>query len=313
VAISKVSYVYVEEGGAAPTCALKTLSPELEDYLDAHVDDLLRRGTKGDGSPPASFRSTDANSRLEALLNGTDQVFLTAAQTLATRLQQEMDKRTKKGFFVALRRVLNGATVAGVLKLDVSDKQAAAIHRTTTSEPDLEAVRELLDVPGQLQKGALYPDPRTQSDVLIGDRLPETSLYFLRAIDAEQIAKPGPATGRVVRAVARVATPPVVAKVVEALEDEKKPTTPESFFRRHKEILPEPERRQVLEQLAHERRPIRRIDPTRYPVFATWSADGITVRGRVKEVHQKVKVRKRDAGGWRIEIDVSEEPRFDTE
>lgn len=311
MAIRKVAYGYVEHLGAAPNCALHTVSSDLEAYLEAHVLDLQRRAASGDGTPPASFRSTDAKQRMEQLLAGDDDAFLTNAQALAVRLQGEMDGRTRKGFFVALRVNIDGKQSAAVLKLDVQDKYAAAIERSS-DEPDLEVVKELLDLPGDLQKGALYPDKRTESDLIIGDKLFETSLYFLRAIDAEQIAKPGPATGTVVRLVKEVA-PERTTEVARALETEAKATTPKAFFQRHPDLLPDDQRRSVLDSLAQQRRPVRRIDPGRHSLVGAYVADGITIRGRITELADKVTVSPRKEGGWKIEIVVSEEPRLEPE
>jgi hypothetical protein len=310
--IMKVAYAYVEEKGPPPVCKLRQISADLESYLEAHVNSLNERASKGDGSPPATFRTKESTARFDSLLTGDDDQFVTAAQSIASQLQKEMDKRTKKGFFVALRRDGAAEMEAAALKLDVQDKQAAALGWDEHGDPDLEAVKGLLDIPGKLQKGAVFPDVRATSDVVIGDKLPDTALYFLRALDAQQIAKPGPATGVFVHAVKEIAEDRVTV-VARALESETKPTTPRAFFKRHPEVLPQDVRESVLDRIEHDRRPVKRIDPTRHAIMGTWKADGITVRGRLTDLESKFTKLPRKGGGWRMQIDVSDEPELETQ
>ena len=248
---------------------------------------------------------------METLVNGDDDSFVATAQLLATRLQSEMDERMKPGFFVALRIKMDDFSGAAVLKLDVQDKFGAAIDRSG-GEPDLEVVKELLDLPGDLQKGAVFPDLRADSEVVLVDKLYQTSLYFLRALDAEQIEKPGPATGTVMRLV-RAVNPARTPSVAKALEAETKATTPKAFFDRNKDLLEPDQRKDVLDRLAQQRRPVRRLDPTRHPLMGVYRVDGITIRGRLTDLNEKVKPTPLSGGKWKIEITVSEEPRLEPE
>lgn len=307
MAISRLTYAYVEQEGKAPNCKMRTASGELQTYLEAHVDDLV--GRRDDGrSPPSTFNSTDVRARLDLLHTGTDTEFLEAAQLLAARLQKEMDGRTKRGFFVALTRETEGVTQTAVLKLDVLGKYGAAIGTDTAGEPDLEAFKDLLDIPGELQKGAVFPDTRADSDLTVGDKLPETSLYFLRALDVQQVSAPGPATGSLLKAVRDVAPNRVLA-VSKALEQETR-TTPEDFFQRHPDLVTQEQSGQVLDRLRQQKRPVREIDPSARPLIGSYSADGLTIRGPLAYLRDKVTITQRP-GGWRIQIDVTEQPRLD--
>ena len=100
-----------------------------------------------------------------------------------------MDQRSKRGFFVAIReRTGRNQVRVAALKLDVHDEHAAAA-RLVGDELQLEAVQDLLDIPGELQKGAVYPDDRPHSEVIIVDKFERTALYFLRALEVQQIEK----------------------------------------------------------------------------------------------------------------------------
>jgi hypothetical protein len=304
VSIDLVSYAYVTPGGAPPRMVERATPADVRSYLDAHLDALIGQADAGTISP-AVFRSKDALGRFGQLSSGTRGEFLAASQELADRLHQRMDQRTKRGFFVTLRRSGPTGHVA-VLKLDVHDATAAAMRFDDEGEATLEAVKDLLDIPGELQKGALFPDSRSGSDVIVGDKLTITSLYFLDALDAEQHAAPGPATVDLLRLVQEVAPAKAVAAAT-ALETETRMSVNE-FFERHPEVLDEVEKSEVLSRTRVRKRPIDEVDPGSYVLRETVQADGITIRGRALTIREKLRVFQRP-GGYRIQIDVDEEPR----
>ncbi len=302
-----VTYAYIEPAGDIPTCVPESVSSGVERYLLAHVASLLKRVPDG-SSPPARFQSADGKERFQALLEGSDSEFLEAAEQLAQRIYKEMDKRSKPGFFVALRSNEGQPIRAAVLKLDIQAKSAAAMARTGQGRMTLEAVKNLLEVPGQLQKGAVFRDDRPASDVVVGDRLTETALYFLRAIDVVQVSKPGQAVTAFVAAVASVAGSNRTIPVIQALESEEQEITPEDFFARHPDLLEEFERSRVYYQLRERKRPVDRFDARQVVIDEIVTADGITIRGRATALADKLRVEERP-GGWRIVIDVYEEPQ----
>lgn len=303
MAISIVSYAYVEPGGAPPQMQERPTSAEVRAYLDAHVNALSAKASNGSLSP-AVFRSAEASTRFTRLASGSKSQFLHASQTLAERLFARMDQRAKRGFFITLRRT--GPSLGAALKLDVHDAAAAALRLDATGVPTLEAVQDLLDIPGELQKGAIIPDARADSDVIVGDKLTVTSLYFLDALDAEQHALPGRATAELLRVVQDVA-PHKAAATAAVLELEERTTLAE-FLDRHEDLLDEAERIEVLDRARVRKRPIDGIDPTSYALSELIEADGITVRGRASTIREKLQITPRP-GGHRIQIDVDEEPR----
>ncbi len=305
MAITLVSYSYLEPGGTPPKMLERTISSDIREYLEAHVDDLLAR--IGHGSiAPAVFRSAEGAERFEKLNTGTKAEFLANAQSLADRLHQRMDYRTKRGFFVALRRSVNNP-LAAALKLDVHDAAAAAVRFDAAGEATLEAVEDLLDIPGELQKGGIVPDERPNSQIVVGDKLTVTSLYFLDALDVEQRAAPGPATADLVRVVQTVA-PEKVDSVAKTLEVEPARIPITTFFEAHPDLLDDDQKAEVLDRARVKRRPIDEVDPSSYVLRETIEADGITIRGRASTLREKVRILDRP-GGFRIQIDVDEQPR----
>jgi len=270
----------------------------------------LARATKGT-SAPAYFATSDAKQRFTDLRTGSEDDFLAAADSLTQRLHTAMDERAKKGFIVAVRRSSDpngpaGIAQVGVLKLDIHDEPAAAA-REIEDELTLEAVQGLLDLPGELQKGAVYPDPRADSDLVVGDRvMVETAKYFLRSLDVQQIAAAGSATKSFVEVVAKVA-PAKLDDVVEELDGYDHAISPTAFLAEHPELLDEHEREETLQGLEGLTRPVRIIDVPTKPPRVVVSADGISIRGAVMDMH-KVTWHPSN-GGWQIQIDVSEEPR----
>jgi len=214
-----------------------------------------------------------------------------------------MDNRAKRGFIVTLR--LRGPQGSAALKLDVSDAAAAALRTNPGGEPTLEAIQDLLDLPGQLQKGAVAPDSRPDSDVVVGDKLTVTSQYFLEALDVQQHVAAGPATADLLTVIQAIA--PTKASAAAAAIERATRTTVRDFLRRQRNFTDE-ERENILASATVRTRPIDLIDPTSYALREEISADGITVRGRSEVMRERVRIVRRP-GGFRIEIDVSESPR----
>lgn len=304
--IDLVAYAYVSPEGSTPKCEFRSVSSGIRAYLEGHIDSL-KKGADRESSGPALFRADAARSRFTDLQGGTKEVFLKSAQDLTDRLHTAMDRRAKRGFLVMVRRSLGGEVVeAAALKLDVQDKDGA-VASEAGPEPTLEEVRNLLDLPGTLQKGAVYPDARPSSDVVVGERaMADTAQYFLRALEVQQVAAVRSATGSFLGAVGSVATEKV-EKVAEELDKYKGPVKPTDFLKEHAGLLTEEEGRTVLEHLEDQIRPVRVINPAARPPRESVVADGITIKGSVEDM-RKVRWVPKD-GRWQIQIDVSQEPR----
>jgi hypothetical protein len=220
-----------------------------------------------------------------------------------------MDGRTKAGFFVALRRELPSKTPqVAALKLDILDKAAAAARREPSGHFRLEAIEDLLDLPGDLHKGAVYPDPRRDSDVVVGDEVTvETALYFLRALEVRQTAKAA-AAGKLFLQVVEEAAPAKLGPVAQALGTADGELTPKELFDAHPGLLTDNEKSQILNALDTEVRPVVTLSPGARRIRKIVTADDIVIRGAVADMEAKV-----DWGstpnGWRITIDVQQQPQ----
>lgn len=280
-----VAYAFVEPGGKTPQALVRSVSSEIRQYLNEHADDLLGRARRG-SSAPAFFRGPAAKKRMLDLQVGTQLTFLAAAQDLTVRLHTAMDQRSKRGFCVALQRSADsGVQECAFLKLDVREHPGAAA-RPVGGERLLEAIKDLLDLPGALQKGAVYPDPRGQSQVVVGDKvMVETAQYFLRAVEVQQIAGPGSATKTFIDTVAAV-LPSKIDSIIEELDGYDRAVTPQEFLIDHGDLATDEERQRIVEQLEQHPRPVRLINPVERPPRVIVSADGISIRGTVDDMKE---------------------------
>ena len=159
MAVDLLAYAFVSAGGQPPTCTMQAASPDVAAYLEEHLTDLRGRGRSG-ASPPAEFLAPGAQRVFNDLLSQDQQVFEASATALAQALQAQLHGATKDGLFVALNATLQDQRLASVLKLEVTEQYAGVLEDVAGGQRTLAAVRNLLDRPGELQKGAIFPDPR---------------------------------------------------------------------------------------------------------------------------------------------------------
>lgn len=304
--LSRVAYAFVDAGGAVPAPQITTVSPDIADYLEDHRADVVERASTGRVAE-AVFTNPTATARFSALAHGSDADFTNAATSLAQRLHARMDGRTAKGFFVAATFRHQNQVEAMVLKLDATDRKLAAIGGTAHS-PTLESVEDLLDVPGELQKGAVYPDPRPYSEVCVGDKNRETSLYYLDAIEVVQRELPGRAVASLLH-VANEVDPQHTEALTRHLETVTGRTPVSSILAGVTPPIPAPTRSQIESRLANKRRPVTDADPTDHATMGIVSADGIVIRGAAARIRDGVRWRPNPTStGYIIEIEVAQQP-----
>jgi hypothetical protein len=300
-----VTWAGVRPGGAPPSCRARTPNRELQDLLSEHASNLLSRIQTG-STPEAEFITPTHRGRFETLTIGTKPEFLTTATELARELHKLMDPRMKVGLFVAARLSAAKTTTVGVFKLDVTDQYAGAIGQDPGGDEVLRAVRNLLETPKGLQKAAVMPDPRQASEVVVGDKLPDTAQYFLDALGIRQAQRTDKATITLINIVANsTGTPPdKVAASVAASKSSK----PEEVIKSLQ--LGRPQRDQILSRLSEQRRPIREVNPTvARALRKVFKGDGITVRGSLRDMQDRVSVSRRDDGKWILQVVMEERPQ----
>ncbi|HEX8647959.1 MAG TPA: hypothetical protein VF715_13785 [Thermoleophilaceae bacterium] len=282
MAIDLMSVSNVSRTGPVPTCTDQSPPSMVEQFLEEHVDKLRSKAAE-DGTGPASFDGSHGKADFQALLTGSKADFMKAAQHLATELHTAMGKtgNAADGTFVVLR--LDGGSTAAVLKLQVISPHGGYLD----AQQQIQAIENLLDVPGGLQKGAVVPDPRKDSDVIVGDKLgADASLYFLQALGVRQHQTASAGALSLMRIASEVmpGKHAEIAQAVAAAQNQPVKTLIDKL---------EPtaaERVQLSRRLNEERRPIVKVDSTGVRLTRTLSGDGIEIKGPVTEMDKRVKI-----------------------
>lgn len=221
VKATRLSFVRVAKG-ATPTGA--TIRPgvnEVSAFLSAHAQGLIDKATNGSAAN-ATFHDDDREHLMEDLRTGTDAEFLAAADLLARRLADEMSHvgSPAPGLLVCvtLEDTNPSVLLAAVLKLEVVSDQGAVLRRLDSGEETLAAVTNVLDRPGDLQKGLVVPDVRVESSAVVGDKAAQQEArYFLRSMGITLEARLNSSAAALVVAVDKHVDRPTAQQVVTAL------------------------------------------------------------------------------------------------
>lgn len=306
--ITHMTYARVAQGATPGQMVARPRDSGVEDFLIDHVKALSKLAVD-DASPCARFVEADAQAAFAKLRDGTDDEFLDAAGTLTRRLISAMDGRSAPGLLVCVRLTDGPKLSVAALKLRVVTPNAAVLEALESGEELLAAAKNVLDAPGDLQKGALVDDPRhPRSEVVVGDKLTKDAQYFPRAfgIRTEQRAKDGGADLlNALNDQIDAATVVSVAAKLSGLPSGTPEAVLEAASRQVPELTPAV-RESTVAALHAQSRPVTRVS-TVAPLKQVVTADGITIRGSVTAM-QAVEIEERSDGGYRITIDVSEQP-----
>lgn len=305
--VTHMTYARVAVHAAPRPMTSRPRDTGVEDFLKDHVSTLLKLAAAGD-SPLAQFTDPAAQAEFEKLRTGSVQDFLDAAGALTARLTGEMDGRTKPGLLVCVRLIDEGKPSVAVLKLQVVTPNAAVLEALDSGDEVLAAAKNVLDAPGELQKGAIVPDPRLNSQVAVGDKLTVDAQYFPRAFGIRTEQRATDAAAELLNALKDLLPPAAVGELAHTL-----PTVasgpPQAVLDAAAESIPEltdAVRTRAVDALLGRARPVAQIETTT-PLKEVVSADGITVTGSV-EAMRAVRDEERPDGGWQITIDVSKRP-----
>lgn len=307
VAISLVTWAMVSVGDPLAELVLENVDEEADQYLVEHMDDLEGRAMR---SPPTNFVGNVDRARFDLLLRGSDEEFLATAQDLAGRLLGEMRDSRQAGLFVAARSTAtNGQQRAAVVKLQVVAPHTGYLRRTR-GRVRLRAVKAALNMPGELQKGALYPDPRSSSAVVVGDQLDVGALYFLRAVGVRQDQSPKAAVAALYSAV-KVRVPHAEETVAASISG-RRPESVSKALDGLVEDLPElaPMRPEIEAELRGQRRPPVALDPDRASSLKRMiSGNGIEIAGPVAAMRARVEDPSQlDDGRWQVVVTFDSKP-----
>jgi hypothetical protein len=298
--ILRVAFAYVEPDGEAPECRIDTVQAEIEGYFEHHIERLLGRAQS---ALSARFVKPETEALFEELRSGERSDFLEAAQVLATRLDDVTDHRMNKGFFVAIQSMRNDEPHGVVLKLDTYEDPAAAVGRSEAGT-FFEVVPELLELPDDLRKGAIYPDPREESALLVVDRF-ETQ-YFLKAMGALQFTVGREAQSRFMHVVQKK-VPDKVDDVVEALVEETGEVSIEHFISAHEDLLGKEKAAALLKELTDTPKPVGSFRPRQEPLTGIIEAGDFRITGPAAGIRKVTW--KLELGEYVLTLRVDEQPR----
>lgn len=308
--IVHLTYSHVRAGQTVGALSLRAHDDKVDAFLLDHVADLRKRQLSGN-CPFSTFVDATSSALFDSLRDGTEQDFLDTAGTLTTRLVNEMNGTTAPGLLVCVRIEHDTELSAAALKLEVMAEHGAVLEQLDTGEMQLSSATDVLQVPGELQKGALVPDPRApESEVIVGDRLSENALYFPRAFGITTERRTADTASAVVAAVHRVnpAISPRVAATLPHVSPGPVRQVLDTVAAAVPDLTP-----QVIDEVVHAldtaSRPVKRVD-TGGPVKKTISVDGITISGSPAAM-EKVDVAEDPEVGYRITIETSTRPVTD--
>jgi hypothetical protein len=307
--ISHMTYARVAVGASPGYPELHTVDTRIADFLSDHINDLLVQATKDGASPPARFGDGEAQALFRNLHNGTDEKFLESAHTLATRLISAMNGRMSEGLLVALRAETEAnGRIAGLLKLQVVAEHGAVLQKLESGELELSAVSDMLEKPGDLEKGALVATSLPDGEVYCADRLSAAARYFPEAFGIRIFAKRAAATRAFFDIAYQIAEDhiPRIAEAWHTLQSGPTREVLAELGEKVPEITPGLQD-EMVEALETAPRPVVRLDTTR-EVKETYKIGEITLSGPIDEIRQRVKMSQKPDGGWRITIDSPEKP-----
>lgn len=308
--IQYMTYVRVDAGLTPKPPSLQEIELPIEDFLRAHVDDLLDKATKNDAAPPARFTDGDAEELFRYLHTGSEAEFLDSASELATRLIDRMNGTTAEGLLLALRATHDSGQIAGLLKLQVVAENGAVLKRLESGELQLSAVQDLLEKPGDLQKGALISSALPAGQVYCADKLSRTSQYFPDAFGIRIYAKPSAAT-KAFFDTAQTLASHLVAPIAQRWPT-LQPGTVREVLAELSESLPELQpqiQEEMIEALESGARPVLRLDTARR-VKETLKAGEVTVSGPIEAMRQYVATSRMESGKWQTVVSSDDEPKM---
>lgn len=304
MAIVRAAFASLSPVGPAPRAKIVAVPADVADFLEEHVAKLVSRG-ESDDAPPGSFQN-GAGQRFADLAGAADGEFEALATSAAGDIQHGMDNRANAGLFVALQVASDGGgSTLALLKLDAT--HSGAQLRSDGAVP-LAMVRNLVDQPGDLQMGAVYPDARAASDVIVGKRLRGTaSAYFLDGLGISQMENAKTAAKEIVKTVFRLK--PDKAPAIASRLAASQATSVNAFLKEvPRDELDPLERQQLQRDFQRRTWPIDRIAPAHVVVRHVMQADGITISGTADDM-KRVRLTDLKNGRWKAEIEFSGRPR----
>lgn len=306
--ISLMTYTRVAHDATPGEMTPRAHDDGVDRFLLDHVGALLQSAAQGD-APLAEFRDPTAQRLFEELRAGSATQFYAAARTLALRLISSMDRRAAPGLLVCIRTAdgteLSGAT----LKLEVVTPNAAVLEALESGEEVLSAATNVLDAPGDLQKGAVVADPRHDSQVVLGDRLARDALYFPAAFGIQTTQRAADTAADLINSI-HLHAPDSAPQAAAALPELHSGPVGDVLQELSQQVpgLDEQARADVETDLRSRPRPVNAVQ-TSGSVRTFIQGEGITVSGSAAAMGRVVVERDPEGDGWRVVIPLTQQPR----
>ncbi|MFI9556118.1 hypothetical protein [Nonomuraea endophytica] len=302
-----MTYARVAAGTSPQFPQLQPVESEVEKFLREHIAAMRKITVKPDSPPPAVFDDPEAQGLFQQLHTGSDDEFLTSVDILTKRLIERMNGRTAPGLLISLRAHVGNERIAGVLKLQVVAPNGATLEELESGEVRLSAITNVLERPGDLQKGALVATDLAHGRVLCGDRLTYQAGYFPQAFGIKIFSRPSAGTAALFAALEECAEdlPGKIAPVLNRVER----GTPSEVLQGLGTLVPElNEERQheVLSLMERAARPVILVDTTR-GITSKILAGDITISGPTGVIDQ-IPIEQLPEGGWQVVIQTPEQP-----
>ncbi len=310
---TRLSFVRVAKGATPTQATIRPGVDEVSAFLCAHAQGLIEKAIDGSAAN-ATFYEAGREQLIEDLRSGSDAEFLTAADLLAARLTDEMSHvgNPASGLLVCTT-LEDGAPeaskFAAVLKLEVVSDQGAVLRRLDSGEETLAAVTNVLDRPGDLQKGLVFPDSRPPSNAVVGDKAAQQEArYFLRSVGITLEARPNASAAALVAAVGKYTNRGTAQQVITALPSASAGSPREVLqeIRGKGVSIPDAAVAAIADELANADRPVPRVDVTA-AVKGKVRAGGLTITGSASDI-EAVTWDSDPAGGWITTIRTDTEP-----
>jgi len=298
----------VAHGASPDPLELLEIDNGVNAFLGDHITGLREMAVKRK-TPPGRFTDHEAQHLFGDLFAGADVSFLAAAGTLTKRLIARMDGRTAPGLLICLRALDNQERYGGVLKLQVVAPNAAVLEQLAAGKVKLSAVQDLLDKPGDLQKGAISTSWLRDDRILVGDQLNHEAAYFPAAFGIMIYGRPAGAVAELLTVIDAI-EPGLAESIARALPGVRsgEPQDVLAGLAQSVHELTDSIQADILEGLAQRPRPIGYIDTTR-PATETIKAGPITITGPVPDMRKYVRISRRDEETWTVVVEAEDQPR----
>lgn len=189
-----------ERGKEVEKPTLTPLDGDESGFLMRHVD-KLRAFAESPTAGRGRFRRAATEGQLAEAVTADEKTFLALATGMVHELAEAMKAtRNAKDCVVAVfTHGVSTVDTCTLLKLD-ADREGA-IRRRRGGVLRLSVYKDMLPSPGEFQKGFSWPDPRSDSSVIVRDHNGESAFYFLNAFGIDGSPSPSRTELAVVQAI----------------------------------------------------------------------------------------------------------------